>query len=356
MYQQFGYLSKTLLLVHTLNYIYSSIKTYSDQKSRISPIVWHMRFLLIFMLFLFLFSSVYAQDFDVTRTNVTFDNGRFTLHGELIIPDTAQNAPVLIFLVGSGPNSSHRTLYKEFVEQNLENLFLEEGFALLYFDKRGVGRSQGKWQRTNLYERAADAKAGIDFLKTQGRIDTSRIGVIGHSQGGWVAQIMGDRYRDDIKVIASLAAPTFDIKLKLTNEYYSDNLCAGVPDNEAFDKAGKKAISDINWVSWFPVRKQWRQLREMRFFDPEPHLLEIDMPIFFAFGENDADVYPGWAIGVLNESFNNSVPDYFSLQIIPGANHDLKMVEMCASQSESDEAPYSDFFQQVFKSWILNNL
>lgn len=316
-----------------------------------------VRQLLIALLLFFSLTNVsFAQEFDVTRTNVTFDNGRFTLHGELVIPDTAQNAPVLVFLVGSGANSSHQTIYKQFVEQNLENLFLEEGFAIFYFDKRGVGRSQGRWQKTNLYDRAADANAGIQFLKTQGRIDATRIGIVGHSQGGWVAQIMGDRYRDDIKLIASLAAPTFDIKLKLTNEYYSDNLCAGMPDNEAFDKAGKKANSDINWVSWFPIRKQWRQLRELRFFDPAPHLLEIEMPSFFAFAENDADVYPGWAIGVLNETFDDRVPEHFSLQIIPNANHDFKIVEMCASPEEVANAPYSDFFQQVFKNWILNNL
>ncbi len=309
-----------------------------------------------FLVILFSVNTLAAQEFDVTRTNVTFDNGRFTLHGELLLPDTAQNAPVLIFLVGSGANSSHRTIYKEFVEENLEKIFLDEGYALLYFDKRGVGRSQGKWQRTNLFERAADAKKAIDFLKTQGRIDTTRIGIVGHSQGGWVAQIMGDRYRDDIKIIASLAAPTFDIKLKLTNEYYSDNLCREIPDNEAFDRASKKAISDINWVSWFPVKKEWRQLREMRFFDPAPHLLELNMPTFFAFAENDADVYPGWAIGVLNETFNNRLPDYFSLQVIPGANHDLKMAEMCASQDEIDDAPYSEYFQQLFKNWVLNNM
>jgi hypothetical protein len=302
------------------------------------------------------FHPLVSQAQDVTRTSITFDNGRFTLHGELIIPDTAQNAPVLMFLVGSGENSSYRTIYKDFVTQNLENLFLQEGFALLYFDKRGVGNSEGRWQRTDLYERAADAKAGLDFLRTQGRIDTSRIAVVGHSQGGWVAQIMADRYRNDFKLIASLAAPTFDMTLKLTNEYYSKNLCAGMPENEAFDKASKKAKSDINWVSWFPITKPWRQLRELRFFDPAPHLLEIDMPALFVFAENDAAVYPGWAIGALNETFKNNVPDHFSLNIIHGANHDFKMAAMCATRNEIDEASFSEYFQQIFKNWILENL
>src|SRR5690606_10244755 len=98
----------------------------------------------------------FAQD--ITRTNITFESGRFTMHGELVLPDTSDNAPVLIFLVGSGENSSYRTLYKTFVEENLESLFLTEGIGILYYDKRGIGDSEGRWQRASLYDRAEDAK------------------------------------------------------------------------------------------------------------------------------------------------------------------------------------------------------
>ncbi len=320
--------------------------------------IYKNRYLLFSAFLLSFFSiltvSAFAQD--VTRTNVTFDNGRFTLHGELVIPDTSDNAPVLVFLVGSGANSSHRTLYKEFVQKNIEQLFLDRGVAILYFDKRGIGKSEGRWQRTDLYERAEDTKAAIDFLKTQGRIDASRIGVIGHSQGGWVAQIVGDRYRNDVKLIASLAAPTFDVKLQLTNDYYSRYLCEGDSDTEAFDKASKKAISDINWVTWFPVTKAWRQLREISDFDPAPHLLELDIPSLFVFAENDYFVYPGWAIGALNETFNHEIPENFNLQIIPGANHDFRISDKCTPDNEAAKEPFSEYFQQVFKSWILDNL
>lgn len=309
-----------------------------------------------FFLFILLFtgSTLSAQD-EVTRTNITFESGRFTLHGELILPDTARNAPVLIFLVGSGANSSHRTIYRDFVEKNLEDLFLDSGIGLLYFDKRGVGDSEGRWQRTDLYERAEDAKAAVDFLKTQGRVDSGNIGIVGHSQGGTVAQIMGDRYRNEIKFIASLAAPTYDTELFLTNTYYSMFLCEGETDNKAFDKAGKKAVSDINWVSWFPVTKEWRQLKEISEFDPAPHLLELEIPAFFAFAENDYYVYPGWAIGALNEIFTEGIPDNFNLQIIPAANHDFRIADMCTPDEEVTSEPYSEYFRQVFKDWILNH-
>lgn len=315
-----------------------------------------IRFSSAFLLFICLLSSGATAQEGVTRTNVTFDNGRFTLHGELILPDTAQNAPVLIFLVGSGANSSHRTLYKDFVEKNLEEPFLSEGIGLLYFDKRGIGDSEGKWQRSNLYERAEDAKAAIDFLKTQGRVDASKIGVIGHSQGGIVAQIMADRYRNDIRIAASLGAPTYDTELALTNTYYSRFLCEGDPENEAFDKASKKAISDINWVSWFPVTKAWRQLKEISEFDPTPHLLEIEIPMFFAFAENDYYVYPGWAINSLNNIFEDGIPENYNLQIIPAANHDFRIADKCTPELEAAEEPFSNYFRQVFTDWVLTHL
>lgn len=309
---------------------------------------------LLSVCFISLSQLSYAQG--VTRTNITFDNGRFTLHGELILQDTARKAPVLVFLVGSGANSSYQTLYKDFVKKNLEEPFLKEGIALLYFDKRGIGKSEGAWQRSDLYERAEDAKAAIDFLKTQGRIDSTRIGIVGHSQGGLVAQIMGDLYKDDIKFIASLGAATYNMELQLTNTYYSMYLCEGEPDNEAFDKASKKAISDINWVSWFPLTKAWRQLSEISEFDPEPHLKNIEMPAFFAFAENDYYVYPGWAIGTLNDTFDHNIPDNFNLQIIPAANHDFRIAEKCTPELDAATEPFSEYFQQVFQRWILDHI
>lgn len=320
----------------------------------ISQLKTFLALVLLGIITISLSNNSYAQG--VTRTNITFDSGRFTLHGELILPDTARKAPVLVFLVGSGENSSYQTLYKDFVKKNLEEPFLKKGIALLYFDKRGIGKSEGAWQRSDLYERAEDTKAAIEFLKTQGRIDSTRIGIVGHSQGGSVAQIMGDLYKDDIKFIASIGAATYDMELQLTNTYYSMYLCEGNPDNEAFDKASKKAISDINWVSWFPLTKAWRQLSEISDFDPAPHLKNINMPAFFAFAENDYYVYPGWAIGTLNDTFEHQIPDNFNLQIIPAANHDFRIAEKCTPELEAASEPFSEYFQQVFQNWILDHI
>ena len=304
---------------------------------------------------LFAFSGLVSAQ-NILRTDITFESGRHTIHGELLLPQPADSIPMLIFLVGSGENSSHRTTYKNFVEQNLEALFLEEGYGILYFDKRGVGKSEGRWQRTNLYERADDAKAAIDYLKTIPGVDASRIGVVGHSQGAWVAQIVAARYPNDVKTMASIAGPVFGTRQSLTNIYNSGFICDGESEEKAFEKASKKARSDINWVTWFPVKKEWRQLREIADFDPSKELLNIKQEALFVFAENDHTVYPGWAISSLNETFFSGIPRNFTLQIVPGANHDLHMAEMCASEQDARKEPFSDYFQIVFKSWIIGHL
>lgn len=308
------------------------------------------------LLAVFVLAPIHSSAQDLLRTNITFESGRFTLHGELLLPQKADSVPMIVFLVGSGENSSHRTIYKDFVEQNLEALFLEEGYGILYFDKRGIGDSEGRWQRSDIYDRADDAKAAIDYLKTLNSVDASRIGIFGHSQGGWVAQVVASLYGNDVKAIASIAGPVYDAELHLTNIYNSEYLCEGETKEKAFEKAAKKAQSDINWVSVFPLKKAWRQLKEISDFDPATDLQRITKPALFVFAANDNTVYPGWALTSLNETFPQGIPDNFTLSVIPGANHYLKNVGMCTSAQEANEALYSDYFQNTFKSWVLNNL
>jgi len=308
------------------------------------------------LLIILVFVPIKSISQDLLRTNITFESGRYTLHGELLLPQKADSVPMIIFLVGAGENSSHRTLYKDFVEKNLEALFIEEGYGILYFDKRGVGNSEGKWHKSTIYDRADDAKAAIDYLKTLNSVDPSRIGIFGHSQGGWVAQVVGSLYRNDVKAIASIAAPVSNTELHLTNIYNSDYLCEGETKEKAFEQASKKAKSDINWVSVFPLKKAWRHLKEISEFDPSSDLKRITDPALFVFASNDRMVYPGWSLTALNDIFDNNVPDNFTLSVIPGANHDLKNAGMCSTKEQADEAMYSDYFHTTFKSWVLTNL
>ena len=342
--------------------------------------------------------QVALQDSSLTprQAEKKYEDTIYELHGELVKPQPSRESkgeifldpnnqlhPAIVFLVGSGPNSTHTGLYTDFVRENLEQIFLQHGVALMYFDKRGVGLSEGRWHRTDLYERADDARAAVKFLQQHPDIDPKRIGVVGHSQGGTVAQILGHLYGDSLTFIASLAAPTYDTQLRITHEYYNGFLCSSEPEEVARDKSEKKAISDLNWVNVFPLIKTWRHLSELSEFSPAPHLAQLRLPSYFAFAELDYYVSAEWGVSALKKAAGNSANT--TIQVFPGLDHDFRQTaDVCAGAEldlddrrqndasknraleeakstdslESDELRqkkpnYSKDFQRNFQQWVL---
>lgn len=342
--------------------------------------------------------QVALQDSSLTprQAEKKYEDTIYELHGELVKPQTSRDSkgeifldpnsqlhPAIVFLVGSGPNSTHTGLYTDFVRENLEQIFLQHGVALMYFDKRGVGLSEGRWHRTDLYERADDARAAVKFLQQHPDIDPKRIGVVGHSQGGTVAQILGHLYGDSLAFIASLAAPTYDTQRRITHEYYNGFLCSSEPEEVARDKSEKKAISDLNWVNAFPLIKTWRHLSELSEFSPAPHLAQLRLPSYFAFAELDYYVSAEWGVSALKKAAGNSANT--TIQVFPGLDHDFRQTaDICAGAEldlddrrqndasknraleeakstdslESDEfrqkkPNYSKDFQRNFQQWVL---
>jgi len=116
--------------------------------------------------------------------SISFKSGQYTLKGNLLVPKASgRKFPAIIFNVGSAV-SSYASNYTKFLDSLFEKNLPLDSVALLYFDKRGIGRSEGKWCSTSFEERAADVKTAADYLKTLSNIDTNKIAVVGHSQGG----------------------------------------------------------------------------------------------------------------------------------------------------------------------------
>ena len=97
--------------------------------------------------------QVALQDTSLTprQAEKKYEDTIYELHGELVKPQPSRESkgeifldpnsqlhPAIVFLVGSGPNSTHTGLYTDFVRENLEQIFLQHGVALMYFDKRGL--------------------------------------------------------------------------------------------------------------------------------------------------------------------------------------------------------------------------
>jgi len=75
----------------------------------------------------------------------------------------------------------------------LSEQLVRAGFAVVRYHKRGLGASTGNYRETATTARLADdARAIIGAMRKTHVIDGRRISVLGHSEGGSIAGLLGD--------------------------------------------------------------------------------------------------------------------------------------------------------------------
>ena len=120
------------------------------------------------------------------------------LAGTLRTPTRPGPFPAVLLLGGSGPGQRGGT-------SPLMERLLADGIAVLEYDKRGVGQSTGDFV-DSLRNMETDAAAAVRYLRSRSDMDTSRIALIGHSQGGAVAPALAAR-DPAIAAVVMLAGP-----------------------------------------------------------------------------------------------------------------------------------------------------
>ena len=99
----------------------------------------------------------------------------------------------MILIAGSGPLDRNENVAGHNVFLVLSNYLTNRGYAVLRYDKRGVGDSSGSYELATMDHFANDAVAAMRWLKTQSNIDAASIGLLGHSSGGYVAPLAAQR-------------------------------------------------------------------------------------------------------------------------------------------------------------------
>ena len=146
--------------------------------------------------------------FPYTSEEVTFTNNKFNIRlaGTLTMP--AGNGPFkcAILITGSGAQNRNEELmgHKPFLV--IADYLSRNGIAVLRYDDRGVGGSQGNYSEATSEDLSTDAEAAFLFLKNYPKINQKEIGLIGHSEGGLIAPIVAAS-NPAIGFIVSLAGP-----------------------------------------------------------------------------------------------------------------------------------------------------
>jgi fermentation-respiration switch protein FrsA (DUF1100 family) len=130
--------------------------------------------------------------------NVTFTNTKdaISLAGTLTLPKKEGVFPVVVLITGSGPQDRNEELlgHKPFLV--LADYLTKNGIAVLRCDDRGVGQSKGDFGKATTADFATDVESAVAYLKTRKEINSKKIGLVGHSEGGVIAPIVANRSKD----------------------------------------------------------------------------------------------------------------------------------------------------------------
>jgi uncharacterized protein len=127
---------------------------------------------------------------------VRFQNGGITLGGTLTFAPGAGPHLAIILVSGSGPmgrDAGHPAVPGYVPNRALAQHLTGEGIAVLRYDERGVGESTGDHRTATSADLSTDTGAALDFLLTREDIDPEQVGILGHSEGAWIAAMVAAR-------------------------------------------------------------------------------------------------------------------------------------------------------------------
>jgi pimeloyl-ACP methyl ester carboxylesterase len=297
---------------------------------------------------------------------VQWTSGNATLSGTLHLPEGEGPFPAAVFVPGSG--NVART---DALPRALAGALTESGYAVLTYDKRGVGQSTGSWREQSLSDLADDVRGALSLLRADPRIEASRIGLIGHSQGGWIAPLSA---RDEdlafVVLVASTPLTPLEQSVFVAEGDLRNRGLAGSELEEALAllrrifevyatdsgwEETRAAIDAARGEAWFDDELfalqeadswNWRWLHGLPFaFDVTPVLREMDAPLLTINGGAD-ELVPGDRSRDLFESIRREAGKPVTAVVMPDLDHRM---------SQSNERVPAEPYWTALTHWLREN-
>ena len=326
--------------------------------------------------------------FPYDQEEVSYSSGDVTLAGTLTLPRGDGLAPAALLITGSGAQNRDEELMGHKPFMVLADHLTRAGIAVLRVDDRGVGGSTGNVATSTSDDFAGDALAGVGFLRNHPKIDSARIGLIGHSEGGLVGPLAASR-SGDVAFVVMLAGPGVSGAEILSLQLELISRAAGVPPETIAEQ--KKIQAQMLEALVAPESEERTQhLRELiaaqveaqgsemsaeersqtidsalkqvdnnwfRFFvayDPRPTLRAVNVPVLAINGELDLQVDAEQNLPEIEKSLQYGNNQDFTILRMPRLNHLFQTATTGAVDEYAQiEETLSPEVLEAVSGWIL---
>ncbi len=309
---------------------------------------------------------------------VVFRSGVAELEGTLSLPSRGgEQHPAVVLVHGSGKATRDTPGFGE-----LANFLVLEGFAVLRYDKRGWGESTyGETVYPFLDDLARDAAAAVRYLRSRGEIDPARVGLVGFSEGAWVAGITSSYMPRDVAFVALLSgggvAPAEQERYRVRAEMEAagfadqtiDEACAymDLKFDVARTGAGWDRYADrarnLRRSSWMRYTGRWSSVQfaqaawnEALGYTPSIRLVHVERPVLAILGERDLLTPVDETATALRASFDGERSALLEVAIIPKANHLMLESASGSIRFKQSELPrlerYAPGFFETLRAWL----
>jgi uncharacterized protein len=263
-------------------------------------------------------SSAAGRDLgDHREADVRFTCENVVLAGTVYLPPTSGRHPALVWVHGAG--EAPRLGWGGDLLPGL----VQSGIAVLSYDKRGVGESQGvccPGDSGHFNLLSADVVGAVSVLRARPDIDADQVGLAGASQAGWIAPRVANQAHAAFVALAS--APT--VTERTANLY--ERLVGG--------EKGQLSKVEIS-----------RRLKEAggSGFDPLPDLQRMTIPGLWEFGTADDRTPVDESIAILDRL--KATGKNITILVFPNAGHGLLDVPPTAAEASP-----------AMIKWIVNHV
>lgn len=252
----------------------------------------------------------------------------------------SRKIPAVVMVTGSGAQNRDEELFEHKPFAVIADRLARNGIASLRYDDRGTAESGGNFLTSTTYTFRDDARSAIDFLHSLPCI--GKVGVLGHSEGGTIAFMLGAEKKTDF--IVSLAGMAISGKETIMRQNSSSLDKGNLSDAEKADsmtlielmidsiaqqvRSGKVTDIDIDALVAAKglqvppqVTGSIKPHKRNKWFDtfvtlnPRENLRNVKCPILAVNGEKDTQVYPD------NLTVIKELAPQARTMLMPGLNH-----------------------------------